>query len=438
MRRSVLLLVLLCAAAAVAAEAPRDTVAVENPEPGEAWRLRGTARPLERETRGGESLVHGLTFVPYTAVNLLARPVVWVVGLDERLHLLRRASRLLAWEVKPVDTRMSARFGYESGFGVTLIGLHADSDDWFGTGIDYGLTVGYLNPRNNLIDYEFGSKPGRLDLTLQTRFERKDNRPFYGLGSGSDPVRHDFHRQFFLNELALHARPHDAWQFDLCVYQRNADLDEPDDGLVMAAAFPELWRVAASSRYRGAELRATWDGRNDGDFSTRGALLRLIGGYNAANSTGDADYRHYSGEAQVFRSIWRGDRALALRVFAEGMDVGDHGRVPFTEMSTLGGRYYLRGYPRYRFVDTHALLLTTEYRYPITDYLQGRLFGEWGGVAPDWDEFQADDLAYSAGLALAFRVQGNAFTVQYARSPEGAQFFIGTSSVFSLQPRRSR
>ena len=446
MRRRVLLLLLaLAALVGAGTTAPSDSVAVANPAPGEAWRLRGTAAPLVRETSGGQRLVHALTYVPSAAVEIAVRPVTWAVGLDERLHLVRRASRLLAWELKPVDTRISARFGYESGFGVTLLGLHADSDDWFGTGIDYGLTVGYLNPRNNLVDYEFGSQPGKLDLTVQTRFERKDNRPFYGLGDDSEPVRHDFHRQFFLNECALHARPAAPWQFDLCLYQRNTDLDEPDAGRpeagenpVVAASFPALYATAATSRYRGAELRATWDGRDDGDFSVRGGLLRLVGGYNAATSAGDADYRHYSGELQVFRTLWRGDRALALRVFAEGMDTPDRDRVPFTEMAALGGRYYLRGYPSHRFVDTHAVLLTTEYRYPITDYLQGRLFGEWGGVAPAWDDFRNEQLHHSYGLALAFRVQGNTFTVQYARSPEDDQVFIGTSSVFSLRPRRTR
>jgi len=434
-----------CAAdATVPAPAAPDTVAV--PAPGEAWRLRGVAEPLREHASGGQGLLRTLGYIPYGLTELVGRPVYWLLKLDETHHVMRQVSRLLVWNIEPVDTRLSARFGYESGLGLTIIGLHAESSDWLGTGVDYGLTAGYLNTRNNLFSLHLHGREDDAWLSLLTRFERKDNRPFYGLGPDSPDDRADAHRQFVLNEISLNLRPADGWLATASIYQRHTDLDDPERGLedlgdddrpTVSAAFPGLYNTARISRYEGLELALSRDTRNDGDFSTAGAYVQVVGGVNLAASADDDDYRHYSAEVQVYRNIWRG-RALALRLYAEGLDNRRHDRIPYTEMAALGGRYTLRGFDSERFRDLHAGLATVEYRYPVSTWLQGRIFGDWGMVAPSWRDVKTDGFDVSVGLALAVRCEGAPLTIQYARSEEGGHLYIGTGSVFGQKPRRQR
>ena len=446
MRRVLTTLALLVAApiVAAAAEAPQDTVPV--PDAASAWRLRGTEAPLVRPVAGGDRLLKTLGAVPAALVEATGRPVFWLLRLEETQHPFRRLSRLFAWNLKPVDTRLEARFGYESGLGLTLIGLHAESEEWFGTDLDYALTAGYLNTRNHLLEVEFHGQEDDTWLSWLTRYERKDNRPFYGLGPDSPQTRTDYHRQFLLNELALHLRPATGWRLGLALYERHTDLDEPDEGLedlsdddrpTTAATFPDVYNRARTNRYEGVELTLTRDTRNAGDFSTRGHFVELVAGTNFASADDDADYRHYSAELQVFRDVWRG-RGFALRLYAEGIDTDRFDRVPFTELPALGGRHSLRGFASERFRDRRAGLATLEYRYPATTWLQGRVFADWGMTAPAWRDMSFEGLEVCGGVAAAVRVGESGFTVQYARSEEGGHLYLGTCAVFGQDPRRRR
>lgn len=440
------LAVLLCLGPGVVAAATAEADTVAAPQSGDAWRLRGVTEPLTSHPTGGQSFLRALGYIPYSLVELTGRPIYWLIRLDETHHVVQRISRLFVWNVKPVDTRVSARFGYESGLGLTIIGLHAESSDWLGTGVDYGLTAGYLNPRNNIFSLDLHGREDDAWLSLLTRFERKDNRPFYGLGRGSPNVRADAHRQFVHNEVSWNVRPGKGWLVTTSLYQRHTDLDEPDDGLedlgdddypTVMDSFPDLYRTAETSRYEGLELALSHDTRNDGDFSTAGHYIQLVGGVNLASSENDNDYRHYSAEMQLYRNIWRG-RALAIRLYAEGLHATRPDRIPYTEMAALGGRYNLRGFASDRFRDMHACLGTVEYHYPVSSWLQGRLFGDWGMVAPRWQDVKHDRFDVSGGLALAVLYKESALTIQYAHSEEGGHLYIGTGSVFGQTPRRQR
>jgi hypothetical protein len=435
-------LALVCFAshAAAATTADADTVGV--PAPDEAWRLRGVTEPLVAHPSGGQSFLRTLGYVPYGLVEVVGRPLYWLVKLDEERHIARRVSRLVVWDVKPVDTTVSALFGYETGLGLTSVGLRAKSRDWLGTGVDYDITAGYLNPRKNILSLRLHGREERLWLSLLNRLERKEERHFNGLGPGSLEEHCEADRRIVHNEIALNLRPADSWLVTTSIYRLHTFLDEPenpeDHEPSVRTLYPVQYETAAISRYQGVELALSRDTRNDGDFSTSGSYVQLKGGANFSSSAPDVDYRHYSAEARIFRRIWRGERALALRLYAEGLDGARRDDIPYTEMPSLGGRYTLRGFDSERFRDLRAALATLEYHYPISPWIQGRVFGDWGMVAPGWSDIRPGDLEFSGGMALALRYQDNALTIQYALSEEGGHVYVGTSSVFGLKPRRER
>lgn len=440
MKRLLLLLLLLSSpiAQARAAESPADSSQVWQPARDQENQARGTTEMLPRRYTTMRKVGRNLGYIPYSLLEITVRPVVALVQTNELYHITRRLAQVLIWDVDPIDSRLAARFGYESGFGLTVLGAHVSSRDWFGSGLDYDLKTGYLNKRNNLLSFQLSKTKSRRHFEFLSQLEHKDDRPFYGLGAGSPDQRYDTHRRLLLHELTAEYRPLGPMTLRLTGYMHQTDLDNPDDGPIVSDQFPALYALAEFSSYRGVEAGLTLDTRNDGDFSTRGSLAHFIYGYNDATSGGDESYIHYSAEIQRFQKVYRHNRAIVVRGFMEGMIADDDDALPYTELSSLGGRDCLRGFSRDRFTDTHAILLTTEYRYPVTSKIQGRLFGDWGRVMHGWRTLRLEDLAWSYGLALAIRINETPITAQVAHSREGTQVYLGTTLMFSRQSRRLR
>jgi hypothetical protein len=426
------LLLLLIAGSAVAETAPTDSTTTE------PWQTRGTEQPLENHDPHYIKAAKFAGYVPYAVLEIGFRPVVWAAEADETWHVSRSFARLLSWNIDRIDTKISSRFGYESGYGMTLAGIHADSQNFLGSDFNYSATAGFLSPRNNILSFEFANPIEPVGFNFLIRHEMKNDVPFYGLGMGSSPERTDAHRRYLLIDASCSLAVSENCAIKSSVWRRITDLGNPDDGETVSDNFPALFATAEHSRYWGLELSACRDTRNSEDFSTDGSLVRLIGGIVQDDSTGDENYSTISGEYQYFHQLWREGRSLAFRFFIEGMECSDRDQIPYTEMINMGGKYTLRGYDYYRFTDTHMTLSTIEYRYPVTANIQGRLFSEWGSVASEWNHLSTEDFAHSWGAGLAMNVQGTPLTLQWAHSSEGNHVYVGTSTVFSLQSRRLR
>ncbi|MBT7311415.1 BamA/TamA family outer membrane protein, partial [bacterium] len=404
----------------------------------EPWQTRGTEEPLKNSEPAHIKAAKVASLVPYAILEIGFRPVVVLAEIDETYHFSRRFARLLSWNIDRVNAKITSRFGYESGYGMTVAGIHADSDNFLGTGLIYSATAGFLSPRNNILSFKFSKPIKPIGFEFLIRHEMKNDVPFYGLGMNSSSQRSDAHRRYLLMDASSSVSVSEHCVIRGSIWRRITDLGNPDDGLTVAENFPDLFAAAQHSRYWGLELSGCRDTRNDEDFSTYGSLVRIVGGLVQDDSSGEDNYSHISSEYQYFHQLWREDRSLAFRFFIEGMGYSDRDKIPYTEMINMGGRYTLRGYDYYRFTDTHMSLSTIEYRYPVTANIQGRLFSEWGSVAPKWKSLSTEDFAHSWGLGLAMKVENIPVTVQWAQSSEGNHVYIGTSTVFSLQSRRLR
>lgn len=429
---SLLLLGLAWNSGAVAAPipAPADTVWAD-PGAEPAWRLRGTLAPLDHERGGAPGFLRQAARAPAAAVWLLARPPVALIGWDERTGVSRRVIGWFTRDVAPINTTVAAYLGYETGFGLTVLGLRVTSRDWYGTGLENRFRFSYLHTRKNILQLELGSPAGGPAWQARTRFQRTPGRHFYP--AADDDREYDF--QNFLNELQVRVPVQGSLDAALTLHSRATRLSGTDDD--EDAPAPELLARAASNHYLGLEAELRRDSRDAGEMASRGSLLRVTGGWNAARAPGDADYRHLGAEYQIHRPIFR-DRILAARLFYEGVDPDDAARLPFSELRALGGRYDLRGYPRDRFRDLHLLALSLEYRYPVTKGFQGRLFADWGAVAGRFRDLDAEAPAFSAGLGVALLLDDDVFVVQYARGDEGGHLFAGTTTPFGYQSRRKR
>jgi hemolysin activation/secretion protein len=101
-------------------------------------------------------------------------------------------------------------------------------------------------------------------------------------------------------------------------------------------------------------------------------------------------------------------------------DRHDDSRLPFYLMPSLGGNSSVRGYPSLRFRGNHRLLLTGEYRWTATRFLDMALFYDAGKVATEIDELDLGGLKYAYGVGARFHgTKRTVFRLEVARNDAG-------------------
>jgi len=104
--------------------------------------------------------------------------------------------------------------------------------------------------------------------------------------------------------------------------------------------------------------------------------------------------------------------------------------VPFYLLPTLGGSYSLRGFRSFRFRDRSLLLLQSEYRWRVNDFVHGAVFYETGAVGPQLSDLGGLRRDYGVGLRAGSR-NGVAFRADVALgSGEGTRILIRFDNAF--------
>ena len=437
--RAVLKIAVVCATVGLGASPSRafasaaaDSVSVV--PPGQS--LRGTEQPLQRRASPVRYAGRAILFVPYAGIMVVAWPTEKLIEVSERWKLNQRLSRLMVWGGKGGQVRLA--FGYESSLGLSIAGVEATSRDFIHEGATLRLDLAYLNKDKYLAQIYYRSPESMLQLETFARFERKEDRPFFGVGPDSPNIKYATNRQRVVGEASMYLRPWKSAYVVLTGYGRAQDLSDPGSGLSVRDGFPLLFSQAETSEYVGGELDLVIDKRNNGIYSTSGAFLRLLGGYNEALEDTDESYSHFAAEFQGFVNLYRHTRSLFFRAFVAGIDADNLARVPYTEWERVGGKTGGRGYARYRFADRSQLLLTGAYRYRVTGVVQGVLFSDWGVVARDVEDLRLADLDPSVGIAIAAGVTQTRFRAHAAYSEEGWEFFVGNEVLLVFKSRRLR
>ena len=118
----------------------------------------------------------------------------------------------------------------------------------------------------------------------------------------------------------------------------------------------------------------------------------------------------------------------ALATFTDGAR-GDY--PPLALLPYLGGGTTLRGFGTRRFVDRDSLLLTGEYRWRPSRYVDMALFLDAGQVATVREQMTWSRWHTSWGVGTRFHGPGfMALRLEYARSAEGARVVFTTGGPF--------
>jgi outer membrane protein assembly factor BamA len=130
--------------------------------------------------------------------------------------------------------------------------------------------------------------------------------------------------------------------------------------------------------------------------------------------------------------LYRENWVLAFRGLFSTTAVSDGNSVPYFLLPMLGeSSDELRGYSTFRFRDRHRVLLTGEYRWMPSHYLDLALFFDAGTVAPELDGLDFGSLKTVWGVSARMHTPLDTLLhTSIGRSREGWRLIIGFGQVF--------
>ena len=174
-----------------------------------------------------------------------------------------------------------------------------------------------------------------------------------------------------------------------------------------------------------------FDWRQSPGYSTRGGFYRMS--FERNHETNGRPFSFAAQEYEVVQllPLVREQFVLAARGLMTLTSTDRGHDVPVALAPTLGSGSALRGFANRRFTDRNRLLLSGEYRWRPSRYLDMALFMDAGQVAADRGDFRTE--AFDVAWGIGARFHGptfNALRVELARGREGIRLVFSGSQPF--------
>jgi hypothetical protein len=321
---------------------------------------------------------------------------------------------------------------------------------WFGSvyeGTSFGFGGGYLRrmPRRSellgiaglsvngstLLRGEFTAPRlarGTIQPYASAEWARANGVSFYGLGNQSSAAqRTDFDFDPLTIRAGLGFRPASLLLITTSVERIGfrTEVTEPPAG---AGPLPS---DNSSLQFNGFRIGATFDTRPSPGYSTSGTMLRATTARYAESRDLPYNFQQSQLEAVQLVPLVREQFVLAFHALATFTDGANGDAPPLALLPYLGGGTSLRGFATRRFVDRNSLLLTGEYRWRPSRYVDMALFLDAGEVAASFDRMDSEKLHTSWGLGARFHGPGfTALRLEFAHSVEGSRIVFTTGGGF--------
>ena len=392
------------------AEPPTDSV-----HPGERRQIpdydgRAPAPPTARE--GFIWIPRILLFPAHVAVEyVVRRPLVGFLRWGQERYVFKRVHDFVTWDngQSGVYPLANLDIGLKSTVGLALVDQYfltpansfrmatsASTQGLFGLGAQDRLKV---------------FRDGTGTLSLGAHYLQRPDGVFYGTGSDSHNEDKTFYR-FVSRGVALDLTGNlgGLHRAVVEVGYRDAQFGPSQ----IAGDVPSL-----DARYGGAgqsPLPAGWTGYDlawsraaliidsrSPSFESSASGVRLEASVSPGISPRDPDLRllAWGVDAGGFLDLTGAHHVLALQTaahFIENLGARD---IPFTELPTLGGVEWMRGFLAGRLRGSSTLVATVQYRYPVGNFLDGELFSSVGNAfSGHLDGLQIQRLFLNWGLGL--------------------------------------
>ena len=205
----------------------------------------------------------------------------------------------------------------------------------------------------------------------------------------------------------------------------NTSLDVPR---FRPAEMPGIDRALT---FQVARATVAFDWRTSPGYSTRGGFYRAT--LERHYESGGRPFSFLAKEFEVVQLVplLREQFVLAGRGLVTLAEADSGHEVPVMLAPYLGGGSTLRGFANRRFSDRSRVLLSGEYRWRPSRYLDMALFLDAGHVAPSQHDFDFSTFETAWGLGARFHGPNfNALRIDVARGREGVRFVFSGSQAF--------
>jgi hypothetical protein len=269
---------------------------------------------------------------------------------------------------------------------------------------------------------------GMLRLDSSGQWLEARDVSFYGLGPDSTPEareRFDFSPKEIRTSLTIRPRRVVSMIGSYTFMNFDSQRENPH---FTAAEAPGLDEELNYHVTRGT---LAIDSRPAPAYSTRGGYLRasIERNQEARGLPYSFTLQEYEAAHQV--PLVREQFVLAARALVTLTSPDGDDEVPVMLAPYLGSGSTLRGYSNRRFLDRNRVLMTGEYRWRPSRYLDMALFLDAGQVAHDRHDFEFKEFEIGWGLGARFHGPTfNALRVEVAHGREGLRLIFAGSQPF--------
>ena len=278
---------------------------------------------------------------------------------------------------------------------------------------------------------------GHMRTLLHARYQNADEVAFFGIGNDS---REEDETAFTYTPISFGATQTiditDQFHFGGAASYQTYDTEE--GGSSRVPSLEEIFTPAEAPGF-GVDFEyialngfVEYDWRHSPLYTTTGGFYRVdYTNYAERDEPEGFDFNRLDIELVQHIPILRGNQVLAFRALASITDVKGDDRVPFFLLPKLGGGSELRGFGDFRFRDNNRLLLTGEYRWCPSKFLDMVVFYEVGKVAAEKSDLDLEDLHDSYGIGARFHGPAfTAFRIELARSNESTRLILSGGAAF--------
>jgi hypothetical protein len=320
---------------------------------------------------------------------------------------------------------------------------------WFGSvfgGTGAGVGVGYLHRLEKAAYFNIQSGismnssimargafaapqlwRGMLQVDALAQFTDARSVSFYGLGQDSDPEARDRY-DYVQTELGGNATIKPIRFVSLTGSYSYFDFTTERDLDLHQNAAPGM---NEDLTYHITRATVAFDWRPAVAYATRGGFYRVSYERNF-----ESQDRPYSFDAQEYEIVQllplvREQFVLAGRAMMTVTQTEEGHVVPAMMAPYIGSGSTLRGFPNRRFTDQNRVILTGEYRWRPSRYLDMSLFVDAGQVAASHRDFHFNEFATNWGIGARFHGPTfTAFRVEIAKGHEGWKYVFASAQPF--------
>jgi outer membrane protein assembly factor BamA len=278
---------------------------------------------------------------------------------------------------------------------------------------------------------------GRLpaNLRLYNRYRNFTEEAHYGLGPGSrEEAESAFRLEDYRATLGLELGPMAGFTVSgktgYLHTRTGARFDESDQSSEKVLAPGDLLGFGEELEFWLNQAEVSLDFRDSRGNPRSGVLLAGVHTLYADQDGDSFDFERSEAQFQAYLPFLHKHRVVAMRAYVANVVSRNEGQVPFNFLPYVGGANSLRGFEEYRFRDAKIVLINAEYRFEGFIGMDVALFGDFGQVAPHWEDIRTSqfETSYGGGLRFnTFRSVFMRFDVGHGR--EGTRFYLKLGNV---------